>query len=154
MKQTSLVEGNIFGSLMRFALPVFFTLLLQALYGAVDLLVVGQFAETADVSGVATGSMLLQTVTGLITGLAMGITILVGKKTGEGNRREAGRAVGSGICIFAVFAVVLTVFLMAGAGILTRIMQAPDEAFSQTAAYIRICGAGIVCVWYIDVNRV
>ena len=146
MKQTSLIEGNIFGSLVSFALPVFFTLLLQALYGAVDLLVVGQFAETADVSGVATGSMLLQTVTGLITGLAMGITVLVGKKTGEGNSREAGRAVGSGMCIFAVFATVLTVFLVAGAGTLTRLMQAPEEAFSQTAAYIRICGAGIVFV--------
>ena len=47
MKQTSLIEGNIFSSLVRFALPVLFTLFLQALYGAVDLLVVGQFAQTA-----------------------------------------------------------------------------------------------------------
>ena len=76
MKQTSLIEGNIFSSLVRFALPVLFTLFLQALYGAVDLLLVGQFAQTADVSGVATGSMLLQTVTGLIIGLSMGITVL------------------------------------------------------------------------------
>lgn len=146
MKQTSLVEGNIFSSLMKFALPVFITLLLQALYGAVDLLVVGQFAQTADVSGVATGSMLLQTVTGLIIGLAMGITILVGKKIGEGNSREAGQAVGSGICIFAVFAVILTVFLTLGANLLARAMQAPEEAFAQTAGYIRICGAGIVFI--------
>lgn len=146
MKQTSLVEGNIFSSLMKFALPVFITLLLQALYGAVDLLVVGQFAQTADVSGVATGSMLLQTVTGLIIGLAMGITILVGKKIGEGNSREAGQAVGSGICIFAVFAVILTVFLTVGANLLAKAMQAPEEAFAQTAGYIRICGAGIVFI--------
>ena len=146
MKQTSLVEGNIFSSLMKFALPVFITLLLQALYGAVDLLVVGQFAQTADVSGVATGSMLLQTVTGLIIGLAMGITILVGKKIGEGNSREAGQAVGSGICIFAVFAVILTVFLTLGANLLAKAMQAPEEAFTQTAGYIRICGAGIVFI--------
>ena len=112
MKQTSLIEGNIFSSLVRFALPVLFTLFLQALYGAVDLLVVGQFAQTADVSGVATGSMLLQAVTALIIGLSMGITVLVGKKIGEGNSREAGRAVGSGICIFTVFAVILMAFLV------------------------------------------
>mgnify|MGYP000127355535 CR=1 FL=1 len=73
----SLTEGNIFSSLIRFAVPVLFTLFLQALYGGVDLLVVGQFAQTADVSGVATGSMLLQTVTMVVTGLSMGITILV-----------------------------------------------------------------------------
>ena len=67
----SLTEGNIFSSLIRFAVPVLFTLFLQALYGGVDLLVVGQFAQTADVSGVATGSMLLQTVTMVVTGLSM-----------------------------------------------------------------------------------
>lgn len=78
----SLTEGNIFSSLIRFAVPVLFTLFLQALYGGVDLLVVGQFAQTADVSGVATGSMLLQTVTMVVTGLSMGITILVGERIG------------------------------------------------------------------------
>lgn len=67
----SLTEGNIFSSLIRFAVPVLFTLFLQALYGGVDLLVVGQFAQTADVSGVATGSMLLQTVTMVVTGLSL-----------------------------------------------------------------------------------
>lgn len=81
MKKTlSLTQGNILGTLIRFAVPVFFTLFLQALYGGVDLLVVGQFASTADVSGVATGSMLLSTVTMIITGLSMGITILVGER--------------------------------------------------------------------------
>ena len=78
-KTHSLTQGNILGTLIRFAVPVFFTLFLQALYGGVDLLVVGQFASTADVSGVATGSMLLSTVTMIITGLSMGITILVGE---------------------------------------------------------------------------
>ena len=49
-KTHSLTQGNILGTLIRFAVPVFFTLFLQALYGGVDLLVVGQFASTADVS--------------------------------------------------------------------------------------------------------
>ena len=52
MKRTNrLTEGNILHTLIRFAVPVFFTLFLQALYGGVDLLVVGQFAATTDVSG-------------------------------------------------------------------------------------------------------
>ena len=62
----SLTEGKILGSLIRFALPVFLALFLQALYGGVDLLVVGQFAHTEDVSGVSSGSMLMQTVTMII----------------------------------------------------------------------------------------
>lgn len=104
MKRTNrLTEGNILHTLIRFAVPVFFTLFLQALYGGVDLLVVGQFAATADVSGVATGSMLMSTVTMVITGLSMGITILVGERIGRGEPDEAGRAIGGGICLFAVF---------------------------------------------------
>lgn len=92
-RSSSLTEGNIFRSLFQFALPVLLALFLQALYGGVDLLVVGQFAETADVSGVATGSMLMQTITGFITGLTMGITILVGRRIGERKPEEAGRAI-------------------------------------------------------------
>ena len=54
MKSTeAFTEGRILSSLLRFAVPVLFSLFLQALYGGVDLLVVGQFASTSDVSGVA-----------------------------------------------------------------------------------------------------
>ena len=102
-KTRSLTEGSIFKRLIMFAIPIFFSLFLQALYGGVDLLVVGRFAGTADVSGVASGSNLLQMVTNVITGLAMGITILVGEKIGQKKPREAGEAIGSGICLFLVF---------------------------------------------------
>jgi len=142
----SLTEGKIFGPLIRFALPVLFALLLQALYGAVDLLVVGQFAETPDVSGVATGSTVMQTVTNVVVGLAMGITILAGQKIGEREPEKAGRAVGAGICLFAVFGVVLTGFMAGGAELVARLMHAPTEAFEQTVSYIRICGLGSVFI--------
>ena len=147
MKSTeAFTEGRILSSLLRFAVPVLFSLFLQALYGGVDLLVVGQFASTSDVSGVATGSMLLQTVTMIITGLSMGITILVGEKTGMKKLQEAGQAVGTGICLFAVFALVLTAVMTGAAGLLARLMHAPQEAYSHTLSYIRICGAGSVFI--------
>ena len=75
-------EGKIFRPLIRFALPVLLALFLQTMYGAVDLLVVGQFGTSADVSAVATGSMVMHTVTVVMTGLAMGLTVLVGRKIG------------------------------------------------------------------------
>ena len=145
-RKYNLTEGNILGTLTGFAVPVFFTLFLQALYGGIDLLVVGKFAETEDVSGVATGSMLLSTVTMIITGLSMGITILVGEKTGMRKSDEAGKAIGSGICLFAVSAALMTVITTAGSGFLTGILNAPAEAVSQTSSYILICGAGSVFI--------
>ena len=143
MTQTgNLTEGKIFTTLIKFAVPVFFTLFLQALYGGVDLLIVGQFAETADVSGVATGSMLLSTVTNVTTGLSMGITILVGERIGRGDRNGAGRAIGGGIFLFAVFGIILTLVMLFGAETLASLLHAPEEAFAETVMYIRICGGG------------
>ena len=132
-KTHSLTQGNILGTLIRFAVPVFFTLFLQALYGGVDLLVVGQFASTADVSGVATGSMLLSTVTMIITGLSMGITILVGERIGSQRPKEAGRAIGSGICLFIVFGILLTLIMIGGAGFLANALHAPAKPLTRPA---------------------
>lgn len=143
MKKTlSLTEGKILSSLMQFAVPIFLSLLLQALYGGVDLLVVGRFATTADVSGVSTGSTLINTLTMVITGLAMGITIMVGEEIGAKHPEKAGRAIGSGICMFAVLGVLLTIGISVGAPAIATLFQAPEDAFSATVDYIRICGAG------------
>lgn len=65
-------SGSVPRALIHFALPVMFALFLQAMYGTVDLLIVGQFASSTDVSAVATGSQIMQTVTNLISSLATG----------------------------------------------------------------------------------
>lgn len=78
----SFTKGPILRVLLKYALPVLAVLFLQALYGEVDLLVVGQFGTAADVSAVATFSQLLQLVTFVTTGLAMGITISIGHAVG------------------------------------------------------------------------
>lgn len=139
-------EGSILKGLIRFALPVLFALFLQALYGAVDLLIVGQFATTADVSGVATGSMVTHAITTVVTGLTMGITVLVGQSIGEGNHEKAGRGVGSGIFMFIIFAIILTLVIFFGAEGISELMKAPQEAFLQTVSYVRICGIGFIFV--------
>ena len=150
MKQKlQFTEGRIFSPLIRFALPVLLALFLQTMYGAVDLLVVGQFGgENAEVyvSAVSTGSQIMQTVTVVITGLAMGLTIFVGRKIGAGLRQEAGKIIGSGIGLFGIIAVVLTAVMIFTARLLAQVMRAPEEAFEQTVTYIVICSAGAVFI--------
>ena len=89
-REHDFTQGPILSSLLRFALPVLLALLLQAMYGAVDLQVVGKFGTAADISAVSTGSQIMQTITIVITGLAMGVTVLLGQKLGEGKPEEAG----------------------------------------------------------------
>ena len=109
-------EGNILTSLLHFVVPVLFALFLQAMYGAVDLLVVGQFASSADVSAVATGSQLMQTVTNLISSLATGTTVLLGQKIGEKKPRDGSRITGASLCLFGIIGLLFTVGLSVFAG--------------------------------------
>lgn len=149
-KQTqSFTEGKIFTPLIHFALPVLFALFLQTMYGAIDLLVVGQFGgDLADVyvSAVSTGSQVMQALTVVITGLAMGLTVFVGKEIGAGMREKAGKIIGSGICLFGLIALVVTVIMVCTAPMLARMMHAPEEALEQTVSYIVICSAGTVFI--------
>ena len=62
-KYDILQKGRSYSLLFLFAMPVLFALFLQAMYGAVDLLVVGKFASSADVSAVSTGSQIMMTLT-------------------------------------------------------------------------------------------
>lgn len=148
-KAQNFTEGRIFVPLMRFALPVLLALFLQTMYGACDLLIVGQFGgDRADVfvSAVSTGSQIMQTLTLVITGLAMGLTVFVGNKIGAGHKEEAGRIIGCGIWLFGVIAIALTVIMIAAAPLLADIMHAPEEAYGETVTYIIICSAGTVFI--------
>lgn len=142
----TILQGSILIALTKFAVPLLFSLILQALYGAVDLWMVSRFAVTADVSAVSTGSQTMLIVNGIVTGLSMGITILLGQAVGEGNDRKGARIIGTSVWIFSVLAVLLTLVLLAGAPTLTHALHAPAEAFDQTVHYMMICGAGTIFV--------
>lgn len=146
MKNTSFTEGKIMKPLILFAMPILFALFLQAMYGAVDLLIVGKFASSADVSAVSTGSQIMLTLTNLVSSFAMGTTILLGQQIGCGEKKEGGKTVGTALVMFAIVALVMTVLLLIFAPQISSIMNAPAEAFSQTVAYVRICGGGMLVI--------
>lgn len=145
-KVKDFTDGKIFSPLVKFIISIFAALFLQTMYGAVDLLIVGRFGNAADVSDVSTGSQIMQVITLTITGLAMGITILIGQKLGQGKKKYAGNVVGSGISIFVVIAIILTVVFVTFAPSVASFMNAPAEAFDGTSTYIRICCAGAVFI--------
>ena len=124
--------GPILGPLLRFSLPILLALLIQALYGAVDLLIVGKFAATQDVSGVSVGSQIMMTAYNFVSSIAMGTTILLGQKIGEGDRASGGRIIGATVALFVVFGAVLSVALPLLSGTLATLMNAPPEAFTET----------------------
>lgn len=145
-KISNFTEGKILSPLLKFAMPVLLAMFLQVMYGAVDLLIVGQFGSATDISAVATGSQVMMTITSIINGFAMGVTILMGQKLGQGKSKEAGNVVDSGICIFTVLAVIITATMLIFAVPISRLMHAPVEAFDDTVLYVRICSAGTIFI--------
>ena len=153
LQEADFVHGKILPLLLRFAGPVLLALALQATYGAVDVWVVGQYAATADVSAVATGSQLMFTATVIITGLSMGATVLLAQHQGSRQKQQSreaddwsGHIVGSAICLFALLALALTLIMELAAEPLSRLMQAPEAAFSRTVGYVRICSGGMLFI--------
>lgn len=146
MKNNDFTSGAILPKLLKFMLPVLFAMFLQAMYGAVDLLVVGKFCTNADVSAVSTGSQIVMTLTNLIVSFSMGITVAVGQKIGQKLPEDAARTIGTGLVIFAILGAAFTVISVPGAKLLAKVMNAPDEAFDVTVSYIRICGSGFIVI--------
>lgn len=145
MKDT-FVEGSVFKSLIRFAVPVLGALILQAAYGAVDLLVVGWFGDASSITAVGTGSTFMQMITYVITSLAMGTTVVIGQHIGEKKPKKAGDTVGTTILMFTVVGIVLTILLEVFAGNIVTLLQVPESAFAKAVTYIRICGGGVLVI--------
>ena len=106
-KEISFTEGPVFQSLLRFAIPVLGALILQAAYGAVDLLVVGRFGSTSGLSAVSTGSQVLNLVTFVVVQFAMGITVLIARYLGEKRPEKIGAVIGGGVVVFTIISIAL-----------------------------------------------
>lgn len=139
-------EGSIFSKMIHFMIPILGALILQAMYGAVDMMIVGKFGTTAGISGVSTGSGIMNLFTFVLCALATGVTILIGRYLGEKKSEKIGEVLGGAVAFFTVFALVLTVVLLVFAEPIAVLMQAPEEALETTVQYIRICGAGFIFI--------
>ena len=146
MQENTFLKGKILPPLIKFALPLMLSQLLQALYGAVDLIVVGHYGTTADFSAVSTGSQLMQGVTGIIIGLTTGVTVLIGQAIGADDKKRAGATCAGMIKLLAILSVIMSVLLIAAAQGALKIMQIPPEAENAGIQYIRICGAGTIFI--------
>lgn len=142
-EKNDFTQGSILKKLTAFMLPILGALVLQAAYGAVDLLVVGRFGSTIGLSAVSTGSQVLNLVTFVVTQLAMGVTVLIARYLGEKKPELIGSVIGGAAVVFTLLSAVLFVVMVGFARSISVLMQAPAEAVALTASYVRICGSGI-----------
>ena len=146
MKKTNLTDGSIVKTLFLFAIPFLIANILQSLYGAVDLFVVGKYCSSESVAAVSTGTQVTQIITSLVSGLTLGSTILIGKYMGQKNLVRVRQTIGTTLSVFALTAVLLTVGMIAFRDPLLNLLQTPKESFDLTAQYVTICSLGNIFI--------
>lgn len=143
MKDINLLEGKIKSTLVRFSFPFLLTYILENLYSAVDMAIVGHFAAASDVSAIATGGQVMNTVLMVCLGFCNSITVLVGRKTGENDMASVRKVIGNTITILSMLTLLLIGIVAFGNKTIVALMQTPQEAVASASSYLLICGLGI-----------
>lgn len=143
----SLTEGNLFESLLKFSIPFIIANLIQALYGAVDMLIIGLFTDTAALSGVAVATQVMQIVNGIVLGLTMGGTILVGQYYGAKRYKDTQKTIGSLMILGIFVSLLIAVGMYIFKDQLLNLLNTPSEAFIDARNYVLITSAGTIFIF-------
>lgn len=147
MRTNEITEGNLYKAMLSFALPFLIANFIQILYGAVDLAVVGWFADTTHVSAVSNGTQVTQLVVSLIAGLTLGGTILIGQYIGANRKKDVEETIATTFTMFLLIAIVLTVVMFIFTPLILDLMKIPEETTTAARSYVYICSAGIIFIF-------
>lgn len=145
-QEHDLTQGSLVKTVVVFAIPFLLANLIQAFYGAADLMVVGWYCGRDAVAAVSTGTQVTQIITSLITGLTLGSTVLVGNYTGQKRPEKVKKTIGTSFCLFAGTGAVLSVLLFLLCPWILTALQTPEEAYELAGQYVQVCACGVVFI--------
>ena len=143
-KEMDMLSGNFLKKMILFTLPVILSSILQLLYNAVDLAVVGQYCGNQSLAAVGSTGALTNLIINLFIGFSIGANVAVAKAIGQQNNQRVEKLVHTSI-LFSVFA---GVFLMIF-GILTshfwlQLMNTPQDCLELATLYLQIYFGGMI----------
>ncbi len=141
--EIDMCNGPILKKMLIFALPLMLSSILQLLFNAADIVVVGRFAGDDSLAAVGSTSSLINLLTNLFIGLSVGANVLVARYFGAKKDEELKDTVHTAMTLSLIGGAVLTVIGVVGAPIILTWMQSPPEVFSLAVIYLRVYFAGI-----------
>lgn len=129
--------------IIRFALPIAASSILQQLFNAADTAVVGRFSDTTALAAVGTNAEITALLVSISSGLAIGLNVLISWKTGQKKRKEINRTLHTGIGLSFLIGCLLFLIVMISAKPVLRLIQTPDAAFGQALLYLRLYAADL-----------
>ena len=144
--EMDLVSGPILKKVLLFSLPLMATGVLQLLFNAADIAVVGQFAGSQALSAVGATGALINLIVNLLMGLSIGTSVLVARFYGAGSDRDVSETVRTSIAISFYGGLVVGALGMVVCKPMLRLMATPDEVIDEAAKYMRIYFAGFASI--------
>lgn len=141
--QIDMCNGTIFPKLLSFALPLMGSSILQLLFNAADIVVVGKFAGDNSLAAVGSTSSLINLITNLFIGLSIGTNVIVAKDFGAKNEKELKETIHTSIVLSFISGIILTVIGVLGTGYILKLMQSPKEVLILATKYLKIYFLGI-----------
>ena len=142
-REMDLTNGSIFKKLIIYAIPFIFTNILQILFNAADIAVVGIFVNDDAVAAVGANSSLNNLLIGLFVGISIGSNIVLSKYVGARNLEAARKTVGTSILVALISGTFLAVIGIPFAEVFLRLMKCDERILPMAAVYLRIYFLGM-----------
>lgn len=143
-QSVSLVKGNIYTSIIKFALPIFWGNLFQQLYHAVDAFVVGRYDTGQALAAVTSIGPLMFLFMGFFIGLYGGVGVVISKYYGANDYENVKKSVSNAVLFGIVSGIIMTILGTVLVPHILRLMGTPEDVFSQAVTYLRIVFAGSI----------
>ena len=144
--EIDMCNGPILKKMLLFAVPLMLSSILQLLFNAADIVVVGRFAGDDSLAAVGSTSSLINLLTNLFIGLSVGANVLVARYFGAKKEEELKETVHTAMTLSMIGGVVLTVVGIIGAPVILSWMQTPPEVLSLAVVYLRVYFAGMTAM--------
>lgn len=141
--KTDLLKGNILKSLLIFAIPLFISNLFQQLYNTADTMIVGHFLGDTSLAAIGACSAVYELLVGFALGIGNGMSMVVARSFGAGDKRLLKRAVAGSLVIGAAVTIVVMVTARIFLYPLLELLHTPQEIIEESYSYIFVV---VMCV--------
>ena len=140
--EIDMCNGTLMDKLISFAIPLMLSGMLQLMFNAVDIIVVGRFTGSTALAAVGSTTALISTFTNLFIGVSLGANVLAARFYATGKAKEMSETVHTAIALAAISGVVMCIIGIAAAREALVLIDTPDDVIGQAALYLRLyfCG--------------
>lgn len=142
-----LTKGNVVTLLIKFALPLFLSNALQAIYNIVDMIVVGQFIGGTGMSAVSIGGDILHFLTFVAMGFSSAGQVIIAKNVGAGKLDEVKKTIGTLFTFLLFSSVFISIVCYIIRVPMLKLLNTPPESFQYTLQYTVTCIIGLVFIY-------